>query len=158
MIGTGSKPNGIAGRISYWMKISEVVTFDEYWIGDRFRRKRALMNGSMIQRYGDNIYRREGLDGSFSQADSFHSNPDGTQNQANLLRDTGRTERVLVASEFAFWGRKGPLMPPEFGGFVHGTQGHKCNFCAELVASFSEWILGQPDRGWIGNPANWPSC
>ncbi|MFQ5564594.1 MAG: hypothetical protein ACE5FO_13620, partial [Parvularculaceae bacterium] len=38
--GFGSKPSGLFGRVTYWMRVEEILTFDTYWTDPRFRLKR----------------------------------------------------------------------------------------------------------------------
>ncbi len=155
VIGTGSAPNRLDGRLSYWMRIDEIVDFDRYWSDPRFRRRRPVMNGSLMQRHGDNIYHRD-VDGSWIQADSFHSEADGSPSLPNLKRDTGSTSRVLLGRDYAYWGKDGPSVPDRFSQFVHSTQGHKVRFPPPEVETFVAWLRSMPERGLIGRPANWP--
>ena len=39
IIGTGSKGNKLAGVLVYAMRVTEILTFNEYWHDDRFRSK-----------------------------------------------------------------------------------------------------------------------
>lgn len=155
VVGTGSKPNNLQNHLIYWMRVEEIITFDQYWVDPRFRAKRPVMVGSRMQIYGDNIYHR-GSGGAFVQEDSFHSEPGGIVSMSNLERDTGRTDNVLIGREFAYWGEAAPLIPPGLRDFVHPTQGHRCNFPSDRVEAFLAWIHGMPDRGFLGRPANWP--
>jgi hypothetical protein len=154
-VGTGSRPNGGLGRLIYWMCIDEIIDFDRYWVDPRFRRKRPVMRGSLVLRYGDNVYHRDPQTGCFIQEDSFHSEPAGQLSMPNLRRDTGTTDRVLLGREFAYWGARGPAVPPDFAEFVHRTQGHKCCFPAERAEALVAWLRAQPDRGCMGDPTNW---
>src|SRR4051812_22922546 len=95
VVGTGSRPNDRLGRVTYWMRIDEIIDFDRYWSDPRFRRKRPVMRGSLMLRYGDNVYHRDPDTGRFIQEDSFHSEPAGQLSAPNLCRDTGTTDRVL---------------------------------------------------------------
>ena len=52
---------------------------------------------------GDNIYHTS-QEGEWLQEDSHHSNPDGTTNEINLKRDTGRTNNVLISDDFFYFG------------------------------------------------------
>lgn len=157
IVGTGSGPNGGLGRLVYWMRVDEVTDFDRYWSDPRFRRKRPVMRGSCMLRYGDNIYHRDPMTNVFVQADSFHSELAGRVSAANLRRDTGTTDYVLVAHEFAYWGAGGPAIPAHFPEFVHRTQGHKCRFAPARAAAFATWLREQPARGCVGDPTNWTS-
>jgi hypothetical protein len=87
VVGTGAKTKyGLAGRVIYAMQVDEILDFDSYWRGLRFRCKRPILNGSLKQLYGDNIYHRDG--GGWVQEDSHHSQDNGRQNRANIKRDT----------------------------------------------------------------------
>lgn len=156
VVGTGSASNKLVGRLVYWMRVDEILTFDEYWKDPRFMRKRPVLVGSRMQIYGDNIYHK-GANGTFEQADSFHSELGGVTSQSNLERDTGSTDNVLAGRDYAYWGGSGPNLPVELQGILHGTQGHKNNLIPPaLVAAFVSWVRGMPDRGLLGRPANWP--
>jgi Nucleotide modification associated domain 2 len=155
IVGTGSRPSGREGHLIYWMRVDEILTFDEYWLDRRFQLKRPIMRGSRMLRYGDNIYHRENGSSAFTQEDSFHSEPNGILSLGNLERDTGTTEKVLLGREFAYWGGQGPKIPDEFSEFVHKTQGHKNRFAPKRVAAFVYWLLEMPDRGLVSDPRDW---
>ena len=108
VVATGSKSKGLAGRVVYAMQVAEALDFDAYWHDPRFACKRPVANGSLKQVYGDNIYHR-GKRG-WVQADSHHSLPDGKPNPLNIARDT-KTERVLVARRFVYFGGKPVPLP-----------------------------------------------
>jgi hypothetical protein len=156
IIGTGSRPSGRQGHLIYWMRVDEILNFDQYWSDPRFHRKRPVMRGSLMLRYGDNIYHH--VDGSetFAQEDSFHSEPNGVTSVENLDRDTKRTDRVLIGREFAYWGGEGPKIPAELIEFVHKTQGHKNRFAPERIDAFITWVRGLADSGWVADPTDWP--
>src|SRR5262245_48770885 len=99
------------------MRVDEILAFDDYWADPRFKRKRPVMSGSTYLRYGDNIYHHEGGQ-AFRQEDSFHSLPDGSLSSGDLKRDTGSTDRVLLARDFAYWGRAAIAIPKELQCFV----------------------------------------
>ena len=157
VLGTGSKPNGTAGHLSYWMRVDEILTFEEYWENPRFLRKRPNLCGSLVSQYGDNIYRREPQTGRWLQADSFHSLPGGVPHEKNISRDTSSTNRVLLGQDFCYWGGGSPPLIPEYlGKFVHGTQSHRNRFSEAEMLAMRSWLEVLPERGWIGDPANWP--
>ena len=158
VIGTGSRPNKLEGRLSYWMRVTKVTNFEDYWAVPECRPKRPTMNGSRMQRYGDNIYHRDPHSGAWLQANSFHSEEDGSLSGPNLAKDTGATDRVLVSEDFAYWGGEDPPeIPTSLAEFVHTTQGHRCRFGPELVAAFMDWLGALPLPPVLGRPANWPS-
>ena len=92
LIGNSNKANG--NKLIYMAKVDEITTFDQYWVDPRFQCKKATMNGSFKTLYGDNIYHHEGE--KWIQANSHHSLENGMENHANLERDTGITDQVLM--------------------------------------------------------------
>lgn len=110
IVGTGSADLNATACLVYWMRVSEIMFFDQYWANPRFRRKKPVMNGSRMQRFGDNIY-YTGDDGEICQLDSFHSEENGSLSVPNRDVDTGATSRVLIGTEFAYFGKNAPLIP-----------------------------------------------
>src|SRR5438093_1323152 len=102
VVGTGSTEKGRQGNLVYAMKISDVLTFDEYWNDHSLQYKKPNLCGTTKQMYGDNIYRHLTAD-HWGQVDSHHSHHDGSQNSANVIRDT-KANCVLVATRFAYFG------------------------------------------------------
>jgi hypothetical protein len=157
VIGTGSVPHKIAGHLCYWMRVNEILTFDEYWRDPRFLCKRPDLRGSLVARYGDNIYHHDPISGALVQVNSFHTLPGGVQNLLNVERDTYRTDRVLIGHDFCYWGGNAPPpIPDHLQHFVHTTQGHRNIFPDAEKAAFMGWLATLPQRGWVGDPADWP--
>ena len=155
VIGTGTAKRGLQGRLVYVMRISEVTTFDNYWSDRRFSRKKALMNGSWVQRYGDNIYHRDPTTNTWTQEDSFHSQKCGVCDPDNLGVDTGSTERVLIGEWFIYWGGSGPAIPRHFDSFLHKGIGHHRIDDESKIRDFLSWAGSQGDLGVNGEPAEW---
>lgn len=154
VMGTGSAGASLARHLVYWMRVEEVMGFDEYWADERFRPKRPVLNGSRMQRFGDNIYHTD-EQGSIHQLDSFHSEEGGKVSEGNLRRDTGTTTRVLVGRDFAYFGSRAPFIPKELGFVVKKGPGHKNKFGDEEVSRVTEWLQGMPSRGLCGQPIRW---
>lgn len=110
-------------KLIYMARVSEVMTFDQYWNDPRFERKKPAMNGSLKTKYGDNVY-HHGKDGEWIQEDSHHSNDDGSVNTSNLKHDTETTDRILVCKEFVYLGRSMIDFPDEFDCCVCKNRGH----------------------------------
>lgn len=104
------------GKCIFIMKVSEVLTFDQYWVDARFSQKKAVRNGSKVQMLGDNVYHKD-INGEWVQEDSHHSNLDGSKNMDNLERDTGRTDNVLVSDLFIYFGSDPISIPLESVGY-----------------------------------------
>ncbi|EIK43218.1 hypothetical protein O59_004011 [Cellvibrio sp. BR] len=101
----GSQLKPIKRRCIFLMKVSEKISFQDYWSDTRFNLKKPLRNGSQVQMLGDNIYHRD-PSGNWLQEDSHHSNPDGSPNLVNLNRDTGGSDQVLISNYFLYFGSK----------------------------------------------------
>jgi Nucleotide modification associated domain 2 len=154
ILGTGATRPSLEGHLTYWMRVDEILTFDNYWADSRFRRKKPIMEGTTHLRYGDNIYHRDG-GSKFLQVDSFHSKEDGSTSFGDLKRDTGTTDKVLIGREFAYWGRSGLPLPEDLKCFVKKGPSHKWKFTGEQVAKFMSWLATHPERGYIDEPAHW---
>jgi hypothetical protein len=108
--------------------------------------------------YGDNIYRLLVGD-QWAQVDSHHSHHDGTQNMANVKRDT-KADRVLISKEFAYFGGNAPGIPKTLRNF-RGTDlckigpGHKCNFPEDMIREFIGWFSALGVGGYVGKPLDW---
>tara|TARA_R110002049_G_scaffold227700_1_gene399829 strand:+ start:1075 stop:1503 length:429 start_codon:yes stop_codon:yes gene_type:complete len=137
------------------MRVDQIISFEEYWHNPNFAVKKPNMNGSTIQRYGDNIYWRRPNTSEWGQLDSFHSEPDGSLSRGNLQKDTGTTDKILIGEEFSYWGQSGPKIPDILADFVVKSQGHKCRFSSERKDAFVAWIGTLAERGYVDEPANW---
>jgi hypothetical protein len=158
IVGTGASSTGLAGNMIYWMRVNEIIDFDSYRAAARFRAKKPDMAApGKIERFGDNIYDRDPETGAFAQDFSFHSNPDGSCNEKNLKRDTGKTERILVGRDFAYFGVAAPKIPKDLRDLIKSGPSHKCRFKPDRVKAFEEWITAQPGRGYIDKPTHWQS-
>lgn len=154
IVGTGSKQNGLDGRLVYAMKVQEEMTFDEYFNDSRFQDKKPNPQGSREQQCGDNIYCRAGSD--WDQLKSYH----GEEDKAH---DT-KTDRVLISKDYVYFGREGPEIPKDIdssGRWVcHEGRGHR-KFDgsnpsdAEMIANFEEWIRSLGKTGVAGVPTDW---
>lgn len=157
VVGTGSKTRSREGYLVFAMRVTEHMTFTDYWSDVRFLVKRPNLRGSKKQAYGDNIYRRD--DAGWHQSDSHHSLPDGQKNMDNVVRDTS-ADRVLVSNDFAYWGRSGPVIPTRFRGSgkwpdVCAGRGHKNNFPTDMVEDFVSWVRSLGAQGVHGDPLDW---
>ncbi|MDC9605570.1 hypothetical protein [Xenorhabdus griffiniae] len=97
------------------MKITEKISFNDYWEDPRFSIKKPVRNGSHVQMLGDNIYHHDD-NGEWIQEDSHHSNADGSFNMANLERDT-RSDQVLISEHFYYFGDKAVAVDLESIGY-----------------------------------------
>jgi len=84
------------------MKVTDKISFQEYWDNPNYSIKKSLRNGSRVRMLGDNIYHKDS-NNIWIQEDSHHSNPDGTINTDNLRQDT-QTESILISNYFLYFG------------------------------------------------------
>ena len=158
IIGTGSKKKDRKGYLVYAMRITENMTFNEYWEDERFQRKKPNLRGSKKQAFGDNIYFKDEA-GQWHQQDSHHSYPCGVPNVRNIRNDT-QTDRVLLSKDYAYWGGLGPEIPSQFRNYdgcdICAGRGHKCRFPKGLVQNFVTWFRSLAANGYRGAPLDWP--
>ena len=154
-MGTGSAYRNRTGHIVFAMRVSDTITFQEYWEDPRFRAKRPNQRGSLKQAFGDNIYHKEQETGLWLQEDSHHCHEDGIPNPKNIVNDT-QTDRVLVGQDFIYWGGSGPKIP-EFHGIDICKRGpaHKSKFPEHVVSAFVKWFCPFAERGFSGRPLQW---
>lgn len=155
IIGVGTKKRNLHGKLVYIMKVASIIGFDDYWADKRYLRKRAVVNGSLVQRYGDNIYHRNPKTNAWIQEHSFHSKAGGIPDPDNLEVDTGTTDRVLIADWFIYWGGDGPQIPNGFAMFVHEGVGHHCIEDETLIQDFVAWAASSGEPGVRGDPCEW---
>ena len=157
IIGTGSKNMNTcskekkidkSGDLVYAMRVTDVLTFDEYWNDPRFKDKRPIEGAGEKWECGDNIYYKSFRTNDLEQIDWCYHCP------ADKGRDT-KTDRVLISDDFIYWGSDGPPMPPEFAELVSTTQGHKCRFPEGDVLKFVGWLRATGDIGVVGKPTGW---
>jgi hypothetical protein len=153
IMGTGSKSrHNIAGRLIYAMKVTEKMSFNEYWEDPRFQVKKPHMNGSFKQAFGDNIYHYNERKKRWHQENSHHSYENGEINYNNLNRDT-EFPFVLISDHFFYLGANHIDIPPSLKGLCMTTQGHKVNHDPKLVERFIRWLEGKYEMpGLKGNP------
>ncbi len=156
VIGTGAKKKyGLVGHLIFAMSVEETCDFDAYWNDPRFSFKKPVLNGSLKQIYGDNIYHRER--GRWKQEDSHHSYVGGRPNPHNITRDT-RVNRVLISSRFVYFGGRAPAIPKRFRPYKPTAediccqgQGHRV-LSAKLAEAFENWLMQRGNWSLQGMP------
>ncbi len=155
IIGTGSRQKGLGDKLIYYMQVSEIISFNEYWNDERFLLKRPYIYGSRKQAIGDNIYHQKLNRGKWIQEDSHHSRSNGGVNYANVKRDT-KVDKVLIGKEFIYWGSKPHQILSKFliedDSIALGWRGHKCKFSMPLVEEVYKWLSSFKRRGYIADP------
>lgn len=154
VIGTGSAYYDLVGKLVYAMKISEVLEFNGYWKDERFQIKKPYLSGSLVQAFGDNIYRLN-KNGKWAQEVSRHREPRGGIHRKHMKTDLGG-KHVLVGHEFTYWGKSAKRIPKRFrnwdGHDICQRRSYKYKFPDDMAAAFIRWICSTKDWGCIGEP------
>ncbi|CAI2160037.1 Uncharacterised protein [Serratia fonticola] len=100
----GANLKSVKHKCILLMKVTEKISFNDYWEDTRFSIKKPARNGSHVQMLGDNIYHQDD-NNQWIQEDSHHSNADGSFNMTNLKRDTS-ADQVLISDHFYYFGDK----------------------------------------------------
>lgn len=144
IMGTGAKGKyDLAGNLIYAMRVDEILDFNGYWSDQRFACKRPLLNGSLKQLYGDNIYHYKR--GRWIQMDSHHSLQNGMPNMKNIARDTS-ADRMLVSQRFVYFGNAAVSIPKCFRPYKKTNedlcclrQGHRI-LSEDVAVAFVNWL------------------
>ena len=127
VIGVGGRRLKATGRCVFLMKVTEIITFHEYWTDERFELKKPLRNGSLVMMVGDNIYHCDDGSDAWIQEDSHHSNSDGTPHIKNLETDT-RSVNVLISAHFFYFGSCAPSIDLASIGYKNIRNYRKMHF------------------------------
>ena len=135
IVATGSKKYGLDNYLVYAMKVSDSLSFSQYYVlcnNDlQLKKKIPNWNSKDIKRkVGDCIY-------------DFSSSPfkqiKGVHNLDNIERDLGG-KRVLLSNHFYYFGSAPIKLPDNLLPIVRQGQGHKSKANANYVEAFVNWI------------------
>jgi len=149
IIGTRAAP--YSRQIVFYMKVSEILSFQEYWDDHRFASKKPNLYGSQKSAFGDNIYHKNGDE--WLQEDSHHTHQNGDLSEENLRTDTKSTN-VLIASEFSYLGVNSVCIPDDILEIIKKGPGFKRHFSGDFKSSVTRWLTQLP-KGYLGMPIDW---
>lgn len=149
--GSGAQGSLYKHKLIYAMIISQKITFDEYWNDVHYSKKIPVLNGSIKQFYGDNIYHRDLKTGGYIQEPSHHSYADGSTNYYNFRHDT-TCQFVLIAKEFWYYGEKAIPVSEEYHQLYEIRRNHRTITDELLINDFLAFMRGQSTSGYIGDP------
>lgn len=128
------------GHCIFGMRVTETMTFDEYWMDSRFEVKKPLRNGSRVMMLGDNIYHRQNDEAEWRQEDSHHSHPDGSPDSSNIKTDT-QANRVLISENFTYFGASAPLIPSKILSSIGYSNGRNHRrFTTQEAQPLLSWL------------------
>lgn len=151
VVGMGGGRLKATGRCVFAMKVTEKVTFNDYWTDSRYGVKRPVRNGSHKMLVGDNIYHQTG--GKWFQQDSHHSLPDGSSNAHNVAKDTA-SDAVLISRHFYYFGSSAPVIPqPILDGMGYANRRSHRNFSLDCALPLIRFLNHTFQRNFLhGDP------
>ena len=160
LVGTGSGGNRVrrGGCLVYAMRVTEILSTEEYWGDSRFKDKKPDMYYNWVASSGDNIYEPIGPR-QWKQLNSYHSQVDGCPNVDHIARDT-RVNRVLISDDFVYFGGEGPKLSSRFlrGGemnLLRAPRNYQRVRQQEVIMAFEGWIRSLGVHGFQGKPWDW---
>lgn len=151
--GFAGKNTIVGGKLVYLMKVTEKLTFEQYWKDERYICKRPNFTRSKKFCYGDNIYHKNTQSGQWLQENSHHSYDDGI-NYKNLSKDTGK-DAVLLSNTYWYFGNRAINIPCEFNEIIASARAHKRIKNEGLILHFLKWIEREYEQGINGIPFSW---
>jgi hypothetical protein len=150
IVGMGGTKLNAVDRCIFAMQVTDAMSFSEYWFDPVYFDKRPVRNGSRKMMLGDNIYYRQSGTGKWLQADSHHSQPDGSPDPHNVERDTS-TDRILISRHFFYFGKNAPRIPTEILsqiGFANsiGHRVYRNGECQRLIDWLSQTFACKLNR------------
>lgn len=155
IFGAGSKALKIENHLIYAMQVEEKIGFNDYWKDPRFQYKKPVLNGSLVQLYGDNIYHTDEETQEWIQEDSAHSLDNGVANAGHMSSDLAG-EFVLISKKFYYFGDHAVKIPDEFQEVFTLSRAVKGPSIPEDIAKrFVQWITQNYSEGILGDPISW---
>lgn len=155
IFGTGSAKLKNLHHLVFMMQVEEKLSFQQYWADDRFQYKKPVINGSLVQMYGDNIYHKDHDTDEWIQENSAHSLDGGIINESHLETDL-KGNNVLISRTFYYFGDQNIKIPHEYLQICCEGRDMKSNAIPKDVADeFVNWVQANYEMGIHGDPINW---
>jgi hypothetical protein len=146
----GISPKRDGNRLVYAMRISQVLSMNQYFHDEQFGCKKPKADGTISQQCGDNIYYQVD-DCQWKRLPSrFHNS------RKAFLKDVGNNlagRPVFISEHFYYFGRLREAIPAEFAGVVCDRQGirYKSN---DIAGNFVRWLEAKHKPGILATPLN----
>lgn len=152
VVGIGGSRLRRRGQCIFGMRVTEAISFDDYWSRAEYQAKKPVRNGSRVSLVGDNIYSR--VSNQWLQLDSHHSKPDGTPNAANVESDTS-TNRVLLSEDFRYFGSESQIIPHEIVARMQYKNGRNHRtFDMAAAEPLISWLVKFPRNRVLADPCD----
>lgn len=141
--------DGGVSYLVYWLRVDEVLDYNEYFHDGRFKRKKPNLNGTWISRCGDNIYCRD-KSGIWIQKDTKH------HKEKDLVEKDTRYAVKYIGRTFSYFGEraysKSNLIPGKCSDALKKGKGIK--YTREMDTYFTEYLswLNSKPLGRHGTP------
>jgi hypothetical protein len=158
IIGAGSVALNNLYTIIFAMQVEEKVLLKNYWSDPRFQDKKPIINGSLVQMYGDNFYHFDIHNNKWIQENSAHSKIKGRTNSDHLKRDVSG-ENALISKKFYYFGEKSIQIPDFFYTEMSKEKLRKLRNIKLLEENIGDnlitWMNQNYEVGIHGDPVNW---
>lgn len=155
IIGTGSVKLNNLHHLIFIMQVEEKVTFNDYWEDSRFQYKKPILNGSLVQMFGDNFYHQDPKTKEWIQENSAHSLETGLPNLGHIKKDTDG-KYVLISKTFYYLGEKSILIPEKFRDVCSNGRNMKGpSIDIKNAEKFIQWVQSKYEPGIHGDPISW---
>lgn len=155
IIGTGSVKLNKLHHLIFAMQMEEKITIEDYWVDPRFQYKKPVINGSLVQMYGDNFYFKDQKTGKWKQVDGAHSLEGGRANKEHLKVDTGG-RYVLISKTFFYFGDNAVKIPERFWPVCSEGRNMKGpSIPLGIADNFISWLQNKYTIGIHGDPIDW---
>ncbi len=135
--------------------ISNTSYIKQYPNNPDFKFKKPVLNGSLVQMYGDNVYHTDPKTGEIIQEPCAHSKKDNSVNEDHLKRDW-KGQFVLYSKHFYYFGDKCPLIPKELRFICCPYRNYSFkDVNDDFVIEFVNWLEDNYTIGIHGDPINW---
>jgi len=155
IIGTGSAKLNRLHHLIFAMKVEEKLTFNEYWRDPRFQYKKPVINGSLVQMYGDNFYHQKAGTKRWTQENSAHSLNYGAVNEKHLEVDVNG-KYVIISRVFYYFGNKSVPIPEKYWPICSEGRNMKGpSIPIDLADKFITLVQRKYQIGIHGDPIGW---
>ena len=149
-------------KLVYLMKVTDKITFTEFWSSKKFQNKKPNLKADKIMdRIGDNIYQPKNK--NQKKLSDYTQIKNINHQEKHMKRDLS-SEYVLLSDCFYYFGVNAIDLPKKLrpdvpkGQSAHGTQTRNLQLCHELISfiqkKYKKGIYGQPTK-WQPNDITW---
>jgi len=131
IIGTAATHYPKAGYLIYAMRVSDVLTYQQYWDDPRYNYRKSSLKTQITKR-GDNIWHCD-------KGEKWVVVPEALHDLSHRKRDISG-ENVLVSTDFYYFGRDAIPVPRDFSDILATTQGHKNTTDVATIKKFWDWL------------------